>query len=207
MPNVISQIATQLPQPSLPQAVQTAGETLRSLIEENAYVGEVVALGYAKGRLTGSKSRVYLGDSRKQIDVLARRTTGRKAKLLFTSPPYQGVTNYFYDQWLRLWLLGGPNQPQSAGEQCKHKFSNRREYVNMLQNVFLRSKPLLSRDSVIYVRTDTRKFTLDATIEALARAFPRKQLRSETRSTPEFTQTTLFDSDADTKGEVDLVMW
>jgi hypothetical protein len=51
MPNVIAQIATQLPQPSLPEAVQTAGNTLRSLIEANAYVGEVVALGYSEAIL------------------------------------------------------------------------------------------------------------------------------------------------------------
>jgi DNA modification methylase len=166
-----------------------------------------VAWRYAKGRLTGSKSRVYLGDSRKQINVLARARTGGGAKLLFTSPPYQGVTNYFYDQWLRLWLLGGANQPQSSGEQCKQKFSNCREYVKMLHTVFLRSKPLLSRNSIVFVRTDTRKFTLEAIIEALEIAFPRKRLRSETHSKPEFTQTALFDSDADPKGEVDLVMW
>jgi len=46
MPNVISQIATQLPQPTLPKPVYDAGETLRGLVEANAYVGEVVSLGY-----------------------------------------------------------------------------------------------------------------------------------------------------------------
>ena len=46
MPNVISRIATQLPQPTLPQPVHDAGEMLRELIEADAYVGEVVSLGY-----------------------------------------------------------------------------------------------------------------------------------------------------------------
>jgi hypothetical protein len=46
MPNLISQIATQLPQPSLPQPVQAAGEILRGLVEAGAYVGEAVSLGY-----------------------------------------------------------------------------------------------------------------------------------------------------------------
>jgi hypothetical protein len=46
MPNVISQIATQLPQPTLPPAVHAAGEMLRGLVEGDAYVGEVVSLGY-----------------------------------------------------------------------------------------------------------------------------------------------------------------
>jgi DNA helicase HerA-like ATPase len=51
MPNVISQIATQLPQPTLPQPVHDAGETLRGLVEANAYVGEVVSLGYSEAIL------------------------------------------------------------------------------------------------------------------------------------------------------------
>jgi DNA modification methylase len=166
-----------------------------------------VAWRYAKGRLSLCKSRVYLGDSRKQLNVLARGALRRKATLLFTSPPYHGITNYFYDQWLRLWLLGGPSQPRTLGEQCKGKFYNRQEYADMLQTVFRRSTPLLSSDSVVYVRTDAREFALEATIEALERSFPRKKLRSETHSQPQFTQTTLFGSDADTKGEIDLVMW
>ena len=162
---------------------------------------------YAKGRLTVSKSHIYLGDSREQLNTLARKASGDGAKLLFTSPPYRGVTNYYYDQWLRFWLLGGPSQPQSPREQCKGKFENHQEYVDMLQTVFLRSRPLLSRRAVVYVRTDARTFTLEATIKALESAFPRKKLRSETYSQPEFTQTTLFDSNAESEGEVDLVMW
>ena len=46
MSNVISQIATQLPQQALPQPIHEAGEKLRALIDETAYVGEVVSLGY-----------------------------------------------------------------------------------------------------------------------------------------------------------------
>ena len=51
MPNVISQIATQLPQPTLPPPVYDAGEKLRGLVEANAYVGEVVSLGYSEAIL------------------------------------------------------------------------------------------------------------------------------------------------------------
>jgi hypothetical protein len=46
MSKVISQVAAQLPQPPLPKPVHDAGEVLRSVIEEGAYVGEVVSLGY-----------------------------------------------------------------------------------------------------------------------------------------------------------------
>src|SRR5256885_16678087 len=46
MPNLISQIVTQLPQQALPPTLQGPGEKLRTLVEGEAYVGEVVALGY-----------------------------------------------------------------------------------------------------------------------------------------------------------------
>jgi 16S rRNA G966 N2-methylase RsmD len=166
-----------------------------------------VAWRYAKGRLASNASRVYLGDSRERLSAVTKANEKRHAKLLFTSPPYRGVTNYFYDQWLRLWLLGGPSEPRSPGEGCKRKFENRREYVNMLQTVFCRSKPLLSRDATVYVRTDARAFTLGATIEALERAFPNKRLRKELRSRPDVTQTALFGSTIAPEGEVDLLMW
>jgi hypothetical protein len=47
MTNVIAQLATQLPQDVLPQPVRDAGEVLRGLIDADAYVGEVVSLGYS----------------------------------------------------------------------------------------------------------------------------------------------------------------
>src|SRR5436853_6422112 len=46
MPNVISRIAEQLPQATLPSGLQQAGQALQHLVETDAYVGEVVSLGY-----------------------------------------------------------------------------------------------------------------------------------------------------------------
>ena len=46
MPNVISQLAEQMPQPALSPQLQEASQTLQHLIENEAYVGEVVSLGY-----------------------------------------------------------------------------------------------------------------------------------------------------------------
>jgi len=77
----------------------------------------------------------------------------------------------------------------------------------MLQRVFAGSKGILKRGAVVYVRTDARQFTREATIEALETAFPHKKLRSQPHSLPAFTQTTLFDSAAETKAEIDFVMW
>ncbi len=164
-----------------------------------------IAWRYAKGQLRGGSGHLYLGDSQA---VLTRGSLHpAKASLLLTSPPYFGVTNYFYDQWLRLWLLGGPARPRSPGESCKRRFANKEQYVAMLRRVFTRSKPLLKRGAVVYVRTDARSFTREATIEALETSFPHKRLRGESHSLPAFTQTALFDSAAETKAEIDFVMW
>ena len=153
---------------------------------------------------------MYLGDSRALLGRLRKRPDGRRinrAQLLLTSPPYHGVTNYFYDQWLRLWLLGGPTQPQSPGEDCKRKFENRQDYVSILRAVFTKSKRMLAPDAVIYVRTDAREYTLKSTAQVLQEVFPNKRLRHERHSLPAFSQTTLFDADLESTGDVDLVLW
>ena len=162
---------------------------------------------YAKGRLDSGLSHVYLGDCQAVLNRWESVPPDDKATLLLTSPPYCGVTNYFYDQWLRLWLLGGPEKPQSFGGSCNGKFANKTHYVEMLRCVFERSRKMLKRGAVIHVRTDARDFTRESTIEALEYAFPHKKIRESRHSTPDFTQTALFDSELESKGEMDFVMW
>ena len=162
---------------------------------------------YAKGRPQINASRMYLGDSRYCSRLVISRLHRDKAKLLFTSPPYYGVTNYFYDQWLRLWLLGGEPKPNSQGAHCRGKFEHKDAYVEMLRTVFAKSRYMLARNSVVVVRTDSRKFTYDATLEAIQRALPKKRLRDETHSCPDSTQTELFDPQIKINGEVDLTFW
>jgi hypothetical protein len=176
-------------------------------IDPGEFMLKKVAWRYSKGRLHLTRSRVYLGDSRYRTDAIATRLSSRKARLLFTSPPYHRVTNYFYDQWLRLWLLGNGSKPSSPRQQCRRKFENKREYVAMLRDVFSKSKSLLASDAVVVVRTDKRKFTYESTLEALEEAFPKKKLRRERHTRPRFTQTELFDSEVSIEGEVDLTLW
>jgi hypothetical protein len=166
-----------------------------------------LAWRYAKGRLDSGSGHIYFGDCQSILNHWQNQPPKLRVKLLLTSPPYYGVTNYFYDQWLRFWLLGGPPKPQSPGDACKRKFENKQHYVEMLRHVFAKSKPLLTRNAVVYVRTDAREFTREATIEALESAFPRKKLQSQKHSTPDFSQTTLFDSELKSEGEVDFTMW
>lgn len=51
MPKTLTHIAAQLPQQELPESIRKAGDTLRSLVEADAYVGEVVSLGYSEAIL------------------------------------------------------------------------------------------------------------------------------------------------------------
>ncbi len=98
---------------------------------------------YAKGRPGSTQSRVYLGDSVQylpRVERWLRLSEVPPARLLFTSPPYFGLTHYHYDQWLRLWLLGGPPNSYKAGGKYRGRFENREEYRDLLHQVFNRYK-------------------------------------------------------------------
>src|SRR4051812_36502694 len=90
---------------------------------------------YAKGRPSFPRSRVYLGDSVGHLPRLWRgfkSLDAKPAQLLFTSPPYFSMTHYHYDQWLRLWLLGGPPNAYKQGGKHRGRFESRKEYCDLL---------------------------------------------------------------------------
>jgi len=121
---------------------------------------------YAKGTPVTKNSFVYLGDSTirlRDVEERADQLSLPRASLLLTSPPYCGITNYHYDQWLRLWLLGGPPNALSISGRHRGKFTDQQKYKQLLFEVFSKSKPLLDQNATIYVRTDHRKLTLDMT--------------------------------------------
>jgi hypothetical protein len=168
---------------------------------------------YAKGVPRTTRSTVYLGDSVSILSQLNGRLAARRLQrpsLLLTSPPYFGVTNYHYDQWLRLWLLGGPPSDRRAGSRYngrhRRKFENRLIYSQLLTTVFERASRLMARNSVIYVRTDRREPTLAFTKYALKLAFPKHHLRRVNRPIEGVTQTRLFGNGDPRFGEVDLVL-
>lgn len=164
---------------------------------------------YAKGLPECEPSTVYLGNSLVVLPRLAanfRATNRERAKLLFTSPPYYGVTNYHYDQWLRLWLLGGADHARRTGNGMCGKFEHQDNYKILLEEVFRRAKGILHRDAVVYVRTDARRFTRDTTISVLRNLFPRKTLSVIRRPVTESTQTHLFGDFGESAGEVDVVL-
>jgi hypothetical protein len=168
---------------------------------------------YAKGLPETTASKVYLGDSVRVLSRLPGNLSGlglHRASLLLTSPPYLGITNYHYDQWLRLWLLGGPPTDRRTQNQYngKHrgKFGNREVYSQLLTTVFERASRIMRPDAVVYVRTDCRKETLTITKKALKSAFPHHHVKRVNRPVKGKTQTRLFGNGDPRLGEVDLVL-
>ena len=178
-------------------------------IDPIAFMRKRIDWRYSKGVPVSENSFVYLGDSTVCLTRAKRRSDELrlpKVKLLLTSPPYCGVTNYHYDQWLRLWLLGGEPSTQAVGGRNKGRFTDRKKYEELLSSVFKKSKPFLARDATIYVRTDYRPLTLDITVSVLKKTFPNKRMFRRAKPIETLTQTHLFGNQVKKSAEVDLVM-
>ena len=181
-------------------------------IDPVAFVKKRVIWRYAKGTPKISEGNMYLGNSTDvlvSIDQHISDGLSNKVKLLFTSPPYHAVTNYHYDQWIRLWLLGRqPNALLNGGGRCG-RFGSREKYIQLLDCIFTRAARILTEDSIVYVRTDRREFTYRTTRTVLQKVFPDKKLEETSRPMVSRNQTQLFgatNESAKGMGEVDLVL-
>lgn len=167
-------------------------------IDPVAYFGDKVRWRYGKGIVTGPPSRVLLGDSRTGL----AHWRGAPFSMLLTSPPYCGVTNYKVDNWIRLWLLGGSAWPEWEKTQ---RYENRQAYTSLIHEVFTVARPHLTKDAVIYVRTDSRKFTKETTISALRDLWPDRSIFFRC-DRPTKSQTQLFGDRGEKPGEIDLLV-
>ena len=171
-------------------------------IDIKDFLNKRIKWRYELGYKNYTDAYIAFGDARKKLCSLP----GEGYKLLLTSPPYFGVTNYHYDQWLRLWLLGAPSIPVTKKGNLSNRFGNEDEYIDLLEAVFETSAELMRKDSVIYVRTDAREFTLDVTLDALRDAFPKKKMRIEMHPLKKLSQTGLFGDKSPKPGEVDVIL-
>jgi hypothetical protein len=126
--------------------------------------------------------------------------------LLLTSPPYFNMVNYHYDQWLRLWLLGGRSSPVKSADKSRGSFQNTVQYQNLLFGVFERAAHIMKPGAAVYVRTDAREFSLSVAVDALSHAFPGRKIRMQERPFQRWTQTALFGDKTKKPGEVDLII-
>lgn len=158
---------------------------------------------YRHGTAAFEDVTVLNGDS---ASVLPNAPLGdRRWSLLLTSPPYMKIANYHYDQWIRLWLLGGVPRPVVNGGENQSWFANSQKYRGMLKTVFGELAKSARRNAVVYVRTDARKETKSITIDVLREVFPKKKLSVRARPVKGKTQTALY-NDVKSAGEVDIVL-
>lgn len=163
---------------------------------------------YEKGIPKVFDSQVVFGDSTIELDKIVQKAqeTGIRFSLLLTSPPYCSVTNYYADQWLRLWLLGGSEIPKSNQEKHKGRFVSKENYYNLLDNVFGNCAALMDENSTIYVRTDRREFTFNSTLEILQLHFPKHKTEITDRPFRKKTQTEIHGNTSKETGEIDIIM-
>jgi hypothetical protein len=175
------------------------------IVDPIAFLKERLVWRYKKGAPEFRGCAIRLGDAQNVLTRISKCLDG-SFRLLFTSPPYSAVTSYYFDQWLRLWMLGDSATPSRAGSRWKSRFENRDEYRKLIRTVFMRSARLMANDAVIYVRTDAREFTRTVTVEALQNAFPGKKMTVRRRPFKNSTQTALFGDKNKKPGEIDIVL-
>ena len=163
---------------------------------------------YEKGKPEAFDSKIVFGDSTVELEKIVPKAqeTGIRFSLLFTSPPYCSVTDYYADQWLRLWLLGGPEVSKSKQQKHKGRFVSRDDYCKLLDTVFGNCANIMAENSIIYVRTDKREFTFNATLEILKKHFSKHKTKIVERLFLKRTQTEMHGNKSTETGEMDIIM-
>ena len=178
-------------------------------IEPTKFLAKKISWRYAKGIPETIDSDVILGDSC-EVMLRIRKTTLRKNSsafsLLFTSPPYVGITDYHRDQWLRLWMLGERPSPMRRSDRFKSAFASRENYTDLLNTVFSLAADVMSSSGCVYVRIDARPATFDVTRNVLRQVFPhwREEIREQPNEHP--TQTALLGDKSRKPGERDIIL-
>lgn len=164
---------------------------------------------YAKGLPEVVESTVLLGDSSVLISRIKDYPTLLKHKgfkLLFTSPPYIGISDYHRDQWLRLWMLGNEPACTRSREKYRGAFSSPDDYKNLLLDVFSKASELMNQNGYVYVRTDARPLTFEITREVLHLCFPKWQEEIIKQPYKRETQTALYGDKSKKPGEIDIIL-
>ena len=138
-------------------------------VDPVAMLEDKIRRRYEYGLPVQAPGEAVLGDSRQELQI----QTCTDAALLLTSPPYCGVTDYWNDHWIRLWMLGysfRKNWRKSA------RFENQREYQELITKVLQESKRHLKKGAAILVRSDQRGRTSEMCTAALRETWPGRQL-------------------------------
>ena len=138
-------------------------------VDPVAVLGDKIRRRYRYGTPQQAPGSARLGDSRK---ILGERWQ-YKAALLMTSPPYSGVTDYWNDHWIRLWMLG---HSMKKDWRRSARFGNLSEYRKLVVEVLIESKRHLRVDGTILIRSDRRRHTWQACLDALRTVWPEGEM-------------------------------
>lgn len=122
---------------------------------------------YRYGVTPPSTAKALLGDAAQVLPTV----TPVDGSLLITSPPYNGVTDYWNDHWIRLWLLG--YEMRKDWTKSQRSWGNE-QYYEMLRSVFAASKEQLDSTATILVRSDRRANTAAACLAVLREVWPNR---------------------------------
>lgn len=173
-----------------------------------AFMRRKVAWRYQRGLPTGVASHLFLGDSQQLMAQVAQKVhQGFPAfSLLFTSPPYIGLSDYHRDQWLRRWMLGGPPDYSRLTDPRRRDFASEPFFRSLLTRVFAQAAPLMRPDGCVYVRTDARPQTFNATWEVVQACFPGWRAHIVEQPYVRQTQTALYGDKQPKPGERDIIL-
>lgn len=142
------------------------GMVLAPEIDPQAMLTEKILRRYTHGTPDCARSEALLGEAAERL----RRRPPLGAALMLTSPPYRGVTDYWNDQWIRLWVLGEPLRQNWSGQA---KLSDRADYHRLIADVFAQARRHLRDDATVLVRSDRRQQTAGVCRDALLQLWPR----------------------------------
>ena len=179
-------------------------------IEPVDFLSKRICWRYARGVFCCRHGVALLGDScmvLKSDRVLKWADQHGGIRLLFTSPPYWSLVNYFKDQWLRLWMLGEKATQLERSHSFEKRFAVKEKYRELMRTVFSQCAGMMRNDGVVAVRMDERHFTRETILATLQECFPTyRPARDEIVTRSKRSQTALFNRIADKHGERDVVI-
>lgn len=178
-------------------------------VEPVEFLSRRIRWRYARGAFRCGDGVAQAGDSCVVLKTRPVRAWSEKhggIKLLFTSPPYWSLVNYFKDQWLRLWMLGEEATQTERSHAFEKRFGEKDAYRELMKTVFSQCAAMMRSDGVVVVRMDERRFTRDTILATLSECFPNYRPVHGQVVTKGRNQTVLFNRTAKQYGERDIVL-
>ena len=147
----------------------SAGLTRAPAVDPVRFLSDRISRRYHHGVPAQAAGCALLGDAREEL----RHAAPLMAGLLITSPPYKGVTDYWNDHWIRLWLLGHDMRQDWARTA---RYDNTEDYRDLIAAVLSEARRHLCRGAAVLVRCDQRHRTASTCADALKQTWPNRRV-------------------------------